>query len=777
MPIFPRFPIRRLRGGTQTMRSLRGLRARWIERPGWASDGLPLLALTALWWLFAWRYLTPTPADRLMLATGDFTYHYMTFRDLLYQGIRHGSLPLWIRCMFGGFPFQAYTQSAFFYPGSWIPVLPALLAGSPHVSLDLFHFESLLHLWIAAALTYIFLKRETGSRWGALLGATVFGFGGYLTGYPILQVAIVEGSAWLPLLLLGLDQLTERWSPQAVTLAAIGGILAILAGQPQISALVWLMGVLFYFARSRRHRLPWGEALKRIGLLALIVVGATAVQLLPALEFVRFSTRARLPFAESGSGFPVQDVIQLIQPGLVSHWHPLYVGLLPLTLAIAGILMRWHAARLWVGIGGLGLLLSFGANFPLYDLAFQLIPFYPTTRSQERHALWVSFALATLAAHGLAALLQGIPRAQRGKIVSLERAFRFLILAVGIALPIVTFLARQGIDPSDHRRLPQEVGLSLLAAFGAWGWWAVRLRGWRDRSGLGWSAFAITAFNLAAFNRWIDAMPPSPVYPDHPAIRRMLAETERPFRFYDEWRMPDHIGCWFGLEDIDGATSIQPEPYFRFLKETPEALQWWLLGVRYVVTWGRDLPEMSALGRTAMLLERIPQGQEETRVFRLDPPLPWAWVVRNVRPVAGVDEGLAALRDPSFRPAEQAIILGPAPWSGAIPGSRADEIQADEIQLLGRTAMESRYRVRLSQPGLLITRDPWYPGWEVWVNGHPAPLMRADVVLMATPLPAGESEVVFRYRPWSFYIGAAISGLTLLLLGPLLWWWMSGGAR
>lgn len=270
---------------------------------------------------------------------------------------------------------------------------------------------------------------------------------------------------------------------------------------------------------------------------------------------------------------------------------------------------------------------------------------------------------------------------------------------------------------------------------------------------------------------------PLPVYPDHPAIRWMLAETERPFRFYDEWRMPDHIGCWFGLEDIDGATSIQPEPYFRFLKETPEALQWWLLGVRYVVTWGRDLPEMSALGRTATLLERIPQGQEETRVFRLDPPLPWAWVVRNVRPVSGVDEGLAALRDPSFRPAEQAIILGPAPWFGAIFGSRADEIQADEIQLLGRTAMESRYRVRLSQPGLLITRDPWYPGWEVWVNGHPAPLMRADVVLMATPLPAGESDVVFRYHPWSFYIGAAISGLTLLLLGPLLWGWMSRGAR
>ncbi|MCS6964237.1 MAG: YfhO family protein, partial [Thermoflexus sp.] len=58
-----------------------------------------------------------------------------------------------------------------------------------------------------------------------------------------------------------------------------------------------------------------------------------------------------------------------------------------------------------------------------------------------------------------------------------------------------------------------------------------------------------------------------------------------------------------------------------------------------------------------------------------------------------------------------------------------------------------------------------YPGWEVLVNGQPAPLVRANVVLMAVPLSAGESEVIFRYRPWSFYVGAIISGATLLIAG------------
>ncbi|HXF68944.1 MAG TPA: YfhO family protein [Thermoflexus sp.] len=726
---------------------------------------IALFGLTAVWWLFAWRYLTPIPSDRLMLALGDFTHHYFIFRDLLNQGIREGVLPLWVRCLFSGFPFQAYTQSAIFYPGTWLTLLPALLTGAPHVSLDLFHFESLVHLWIAATLAYLFLKQETGSHWGGLVGALVFGFGGYLTGYPILQVAIGEGSAWLPLWLWGLDLLSVALRPKTLALAALGGILPILAGQPQTYALIWLMGLMFYAVRSWERRLPWGEAAKRFALVVLLAGGITAVQLLPALEFARHSTRARLSFAESGTGFPIQDLLQLIQPGLVSHWHPLYVGLLPLSLAVAGIALRWRRARLWTGVGLVGLLLSFGANFPLYEIAFQLIPFYPTTRSQERHALWVSFALAALAAHGLAALLEETSPTQQLWLLRLRRACGLLALGIGLALPVVTFLARQGIDPSDHRRLPQEVGLSLLMALAAWGWWTARTSGWRNPAGLGGSAFLLTALNLAAFNRWLDAIPPTPIYPDHPAIRRMLAETERPFRFYDEWRMPDHIGCWFGLEDIDGAASIQPEPYFRFLKETPEALQWWLLGVRYVVTWGRDLPDMSALGRTAVLLERIPQGQEETRVYRLDPPLPWAWVVRDVRAVRTVEEALAALRDPGFRPAEQAITLGPIAW----PEGRSLPV-SEEIQLLARTSMESRYRIRLAQPGLLIVRDPWYPGWEAWVNGHPAPLIRADVVLMAVLLPAGESEVVFRYRPWSFYLGALMSGFTLLVIGPLVFW-------
>jgi len=730
--------------------------------------GLALLWITALWWLFVWRYLTPVPADRLMLALGDFTHTYYVFRDLAYRALRVGEFPLRVLCLFSGYPYQAYPQSALFYPGTWITLIPSLLGGASHASLDAFHLESLIHLWIAGVTAYALFARETGSPWGGLMGAIGFAFGGYLTGYPILQVSIIQASAWTPLFLLGLRALAEGRTVTGALATGATGVFLLLIGHPQMTLYVFLLGLAYFiFCLSLPGSLSYRKALRHAAWISVLILGTSAIQLLPTLEYYRHSNRVRLPFPESGTGFPVQDVLQLLQPGLVSHWQPLYSGFLPLTLLIPALARGGREARFWAGIGLAGLLLSFGANFPLYEVFFQLVPFYATTRSQERHALWVSLALAALSAHGLAALLRGLPRARRWILSAGTRISGAMALTFALSLPVVTFLARQGIDPSDHRRLPQEVGLSLLFALGTWGWWQARARGWRNRRGLALAALGLASLNLAAFNRYLDAVPPASIYPDHPAAAWMAQDPHRPFRFFDEYRLPDHYGCWLGEEDIRGATSIHPEPYFSFLKQTPEPMQWWLLGVRYVITWGRELPDMHALGRTATLLQEIPQGNEVTRIYRLDPPLPWAWVVRAVRPVKTVEEMLAALRDPAFRPAEEAVVLGPAePLDAtAIEGP-------DEVQLLHRTAIEARYRARLSRPGLLITRDPWYPGWTVTINGRPAPLRRADGVLMAVYLPAGENEVVFRFRPISFYIGAGISGLTVFFLWPLTLWRM-----
>jgi hypothetical protein len=82
-----------------------------------------------------------------------------------------------------------------------------------------------------------------------------------------------------------------------------------------------------------------------------------------------------------------------------------------------------------------------------------------------------------------------------------------------------------------------------------------------------------------------------------------------------------------------------------------------------------------------------------------------------------------------------------------------------------------RVGVEISTPGpeFLVLLDTWFPGWTATVNDRPARIYRADYNFRAVTVPAGQSTVIFSYRPASFRIGMALSVLGLLLLGAA-WW-------
>ena len=70
-----------------------------------------------------------------------------------------------------------------------------------------------------------------------------------------------------------------------------------------------------------------------------------------------------------------------------------------------------------------------------------------------------------------------------------------------------------------------------------------------------------------------------------------------------------------------------------------------------------------------------------------------------------------------------------------------------------------------SSPALFIVSETHYPGWQATVDGEPAPILRANYVLRAIPVPAGEHTVELEFRPTSFTAGAISSGLALLIIG------------
>jgi uncharacterized membrane protein YfhO len=62
----------------------------------------------------------------------------------------------------------------------------------------------------------------------------------------------------------------------------------------------------------------------------------------------------------------------------------------------------------------------------------------------------------------------------------------------------------------------------------------------------------------------------------------------------------------------------------------------------------------------------------------------------------------------------------------------------------------------------VVCRAAWTPGWCATVNGSATPLVRADHVARAVPVPAGRSTVRTRYAPRSLGLGALASALALL---------------
>ncbi|TSA24537.1 MAG: hypothetical protein D4R67_11640, partial [Bacteroidetes bacterium] len=77
-----------------------------------------------------------------------------------------------------------------------------------------------------------------------------------------------------------------------------------------------------------------------------------------------------------------------------------------------------------------------------------------------------------------------------------------------------------------------------------------------------------------------------------------------------------------------------------------------------------------------------------------------------------------------------------------------------------------------NKDGLVVFSEIYYPkGWNAYVDGKLTPHFRADYVLRAMILPAGNHKLDFKFEPNVYMVGeriSLISSITLLVLIVLL---------
>jgi len=154
------------------------------------------------------------------------------------------------------------------------------------------------------------------------------------------------------------------------------------------------------------------------------------------------------------------------------------------------------------------------------------------------------------------------------------------------------------------------------------------------------------------------------------------------------------------------------------------------------------------------------------RVYENTHAMPRVWLVPSVKQVSA-EAALDAIRTKNlpdgmkFDPQSTALV--------EVPVSLMEQPQtgAGSAKLIGFSDTRMDVQTSSATQAFLVTSDTFYPGWRASIDGRDTEIYRADYAVRGVRVPAGEHTVRFDYRPRSFYLGASISLLSLLLLGVL----------
>jgi len=733
-------------------------------------DVISVLLLTAICWLAFWRLLTPNPANQQSLAAGDFSGQFVAFAQ--YQAQRHaqGQVPLWNPYNMGGHPFLADTQSAVFYPPRLITIAFVNMRGgsTPTRMYDALEREMIAHTWLASLLMYAFVRRLTRDRQkqqpiahsvtASLVSALIFAYGGYLSGYPQLQLAVMEAGIWLPLALLGIHEATARpsnalfsgWRWYLLAGFALG--MSLMAGHPQTSLFFGYAALAYLGWRTYTARRSFRSFIAGAAIFGLVGAGLSAVQLLPGLEYQALTSRGAIGFDERGNGFPFYDVLQVLFPGLLSLWSPLYIGILGLLLAIFGALRRTTGILFWLILLGTALILSFGSRTILFDLVYNLVPGESWFRGQERAAYLIVTSASVLAGLGTLALL-------RGPFKRLHALLMGIVIIPSGLLFVVLFA--QWASGNAAKNLPQ-AAFSLVFTLAALIVAIIVMRAkaaWRYPLLVGMLAFELLSFGRTNPN--MESTPSANRLPTPPLVQTILQDTSGPFRVQWAGFSRDNFATMFGLQDVDGISPLRMDRVnsLNDIRLFPNVARMWsLFGVRYVMTADEQLPVASTI------VARGSDGHAVVNLHRLNDATPFARMVYRTWIEPDDNAARGYLADASFDAANTVMLA-------ENPGITLPDALTTGTATVAAFAPES-ITIRTSSPdaGILDLALVNYPGWSASIDGQAAPLLRANIAFSAVAVPSGDHTVQLTFAPRSFAIGGLVTAaaVVVLIVGGLL---------
>jgi hypothetical protein len=262
------------------------------------------------------------------------------------------------------------------------------------------------------------------------------------------------------------------------------------------------------------------------------------------------------------------------------------------------------------------------------------------------------------------------------------------------------------------------------------------------------------------YNPFIDARQ---LYPETPAIE-FLQTREQPRVLPLGAHIGPNILSRYGVEDPRIYDALTYSPVSDYLQDMQARPTWHLVataptplssaaGVRYLWSEPGWAPTR---GRTSRVFQSSTQ-----RIYEDLDARPHAYLVSSWKLVDDPDSARAALLSAD---SSDNLVLIEQEAGGAPAEERADGESTPRIRradAVRRTPDTLEVTLPDTEGGMLVVNDTYYPGWRAFIDGSPAPILRANGAFRGVRVPAGARSVSFAFEPISFRLGAWASAATV----------------
>jgi hypothetical protein len=518
---------------------------RWFAPLPWSVATLSLILTIAFLHGAVFTHRVPVPLDEVMRGypyrgvvgavasrnplTNDTVKQILPWMQIAREELLRGRAPLWNPYQFSGYPLLANGQSAPFAPlflaTLFVPLPQQLVAMAG------------LKIFLALIFGWLFLRDEGVSRWAALFGSAAFAFSIFQTVYLYYPLATV--TSLLPAAAFAARGCVRDARRRWIVLLAIVTAAVASSGHPESAVHIGIAcAILLLLDRKSPRRAIAG---------ALLGLAIAAPAWVPVLEQALRSTRVvALAAAPHATIRPVAAWLLLNPDGFGNPsrgtWQwlynysvvaPMYLGLLPLALAVAARKRR----ELWLAAIAATLFLVAMNWTPLGHALNALPPM--SLIAQDRLRFVVLFFVAIVAALvvdrmppiAVAIPALGVLGAATWLLHARWHVTHAVAGVVALAMFLTIALARPKLAP-----------VAALVAI----------------------VFELFAFNIG-FNVLVDRAYYRPSLPILEKARE-LSRGEPSRIVGHDWTLLPNAAAQYGLEDVRGSDPMASADYARFFE-------------------------------------------------------------------------------------------------------------------------------------------------------------------------------------------------------------------